>query len=467
MATLDALMIRLARRHRWQQLIVVGAPRLVASTILAAVVIAVVRLALPNGDWLVPAIIAAGVLTPLPWLPGAWRQRTTTAALAGELDLLAGADGLVMGYAEQRDPAWAERCSAAVQRITLPPLRDRPLMPAFFGVLLMLGAWCLPQAMPLPALAGPAEALVKPLRDELARLAEAAIITPLERKELDQRLAELVARSQGGTLDQATWEGLDRLQTQLAAQSTAAGAKLAAALAAAQAAAAPESPDQSTATSPEAAALLASALAANLASDLAKLAEQAPGLVPDLADPHQQQALAQALDKALRQGLISKAQAEALQRAGVKPGRAGDPSPNPAQARALARRLADELNKRKNGLSGEARTAAEAFLARLSAEQNCDRGGPSRGPGEAPLDRIARARTAGGDQAALAPGATLNPDGSVTVAAQARDAQADDAALHQLERAAARAFDPTAADSRRATVAPRHRGAVEAYFADK
>lgn len=470
MQTLDALLVGLTRRHQCQHLINVVAPRLVVSALLAAVVIATIRSAVPNLAGLVPAVIVAAILAPLPWLPSAWSRRIPRSQAAGELDGLAEAEGLVMAYCEQRDVAWSDPCSASLQRVRLPPLSFGPMLPSLLAILVAIGAVSLTQSLPQPPAAGPADALVKPIREQIAELTERGVLTKEERHELEQRLTDLVSRSHGGALDQATWEGIDRLQSQVTTQASAAGEKLAAALAAAQAAADPAAAIPATGQTADS----ANALAAQLAIDLAKLAEQAPGLVPsDLADPAQRAALAAALAQAQKQGLLTTAQVAALQRAGLTPGKAAGPGsssgkgPTAAQSRALARHLADELAKRKQGLGGAARSAAELFLARLAAGQVGSQpgsGGPSRGPGEAPLDQLKRERTAGGEQAALMPGATLNPDGSVTVAAQVRDAQLDEGARAQLQRAAARDFDPTAADSRRATVAPRHRAAVEAYF---
>jgi hypothetical protein len=76
-------------------------------------------------------------------------------------------------------------------------------------------------------------------------------------------------------------------------------------------------------------------------------------------------------------------------------------------------------------------------------------------------------RTAGGGIEGLPSGMQLNPDGSVTIAEQVRDAEIDPEIQAAAQRAAARAFDPTAADAKRATVAPRHRAVVEKYFAQE
>lgn len=458
MADLDTLLARLELRRRLQRVVDAAAPRLLAASLVSATAVATVRLALPSVAWVVPACIAAGVLAPLCWLPAAWRQRDARGRLAGELDLLAGTQGTAMALAEGDDPAWRQRVAPFLTAVALPPVRLRPLLPAVACVALLAGAALLPQALPVIAPAGhPAAALVRPVREDLARLEQAAVLTHDERIELEKRLDDLLARAGSGMLDQATWEGIDRLQAHLDTQAGAAGEKLAAALALAQ-----SGLDQPPADENEAAQL-----ATSLAGAVAALAEQAPGLVPaDLNDPAAQQAFVQALAQAQAKGLISEAQRAALEKAGLKPGSGKPGSASPAQARALARRLADELQKRKQGLGTcSGATAADAFLARLRA--GAGQGGVNRGPGSVEITKDPRARTAGGDQEGLAPGATLNPDGSVTVAAQARDAEADPAAREALRRAAAQAFDPTAADSRRATVAPRHRAAVEAYFSEK
>lgn len=453
MALIDTLLARLARRHGWQRLMDAASPRLLVAALLAATVIAAIRLAIPSADWLVPTLVFAAVLSPLPWLPAAWSRRVPSARLAGELDLLAGAQGLTMAYAEQRDAAWSVATAEALAQCQLPVVRLTGIAPLAVAVLLMGGACLLPQALPTPQTEAPSANLVRPVREDLAQLAASGVLTPEERAELDKRLDDLLAGAQGGTLDQATWEGVDRLQAHLDAQATAAGEHLAAALSAAQ---------QGT-LAPPANDAEASALAESLALQVAALAAQAPGLVPtDLRDPAAQQALANALAQAQAKGLLTQAQVAALQKAGLKPGKPG--SCTAAQGRALSRSLAQELARRQGGLgNGKAATAAAVFLAKLNGQTGSN-GGVDRGPGEAPLTREHRDRTAGGESAALAPGATLNPDGSVTIAAQSRDAEPSDAARQDLQRAAAHAFDPAAADSRRALVAPRHREVVEAYF---
>lgn len=452
MASIDTLLARLARRHQWQRVYDATAPRFAAAVVMSATVIASIRVAVPAGEWLIPSLAVAAVLSPLPWLPLAWRRREPPAQLAGELDLLAGAQGLAMAYIEQRDAVWSAASHAAVAGCHLPPFRLAGGIPALLALGLLVGAVVLPQVTPAPPPEKPAANLVRPVREDLAQLAAIGVLRPEERIELEKRLDDLLANAHGATLDQATWEGVDRLQAHLDAQATAAGEHLAAALATAQ---------QGT-VAPPANDVEATALAQTLAVQIAALAAQAPGLVPtNLQDPAAQEALANALAKAQAQGLLSKAQIAALQQAGLKLGKPG--SCSAAQGRALARSLAQQLAQRQGGLGqGKAATAAQAFLAKLNGQVG--QGGVTRGPGSSPITREQRARTTGGEDAGLAPGATLNPDGSVTIAAQARDAEPGEAARQDLQRAAAQAFDPAAADSRRATVAPRHREIVESYF---
>ena len=459
MAALAHLMQRLDRGHRRQQVIDRVAPRLLASTLLAGVGVLAIRVALPAAEPLLPAVIVGGLLAPLPWIPGALRRRKAPAHLAAELDLLAGANGTVMALAEQPTPAWEAQIAARLADLRLPPLRWRGMLPALAGVALLLALTAVPQAVVPPTPFSPAAALMAPLRDELAQLAAAGVVTPEEQQELARRMADLVAQAEGKMLDQATWQGLDALQSRLEQQAVAAGERLAAALAAAQAHAAtpPATPGDAAASAQ------AAQLAEAMATTVAELAAQAPGLIPDLKDPAAREALAQALAQAQAKGLLSEAQRAALTQAGLTQAKPGAPS-SAAQSRALARSLAAELERRRQGL-GQCRAggAAQSFLARLG--QGAAKGwGVNRGPGTAPIERQARDRTAGGNSQGLAPGATLNPDGSVTVAAQARDAEPDEAARAALQRSAAQAFDPAAADSRRAAVAPRHRAAVEAYF---
>lgn len=450
MATpLDLLLRRLARRRAWDRTLTSFAPALALGTMLAATAVVVVRLTMVDGAWLVPAVATAGLLGPAVLLPRLLSRRESPALLAGHLDRLAGADGLVMALAEsdprQRDPGWLARAGAALARVRLPRPDLRPLAAPAFGLLCLIGAAALPQIQPTAPTALAADP-TRPLVQEVTALAEAQVITPEERHDLEAQLKTLAA----GGLDQATWQGLDRLAQQLDAQAQAAGERLGAVLDAAA---------KAQHSTPENAA----AQAAALGQALAELAATAPGLMPALPPGATQEAMAQALAEAVRQGRITPDQAKALAKAGLKPApKSGARNLNPGECRSLARDLEKSLAGKCKGLGkGKSASALRRFL---EGRKGFGEGDVSRGPGHAPLERVARDPLEGGASAPLAEGLVENPDGSVTVATQSRDPQADAAAQAALTRAAARTFDPTAADSRRAVIAPRHRGAVQAYF---
>ena len=82
MDALNAILARLARRHRLQWLIAICVPPLVASLLVASTWIVVVRTAWPAATWTVTAVAGAAFLIPLCWLPAVVRQRSATARLA-------------------------------------------------------------------------------------------------------------------------------------------------------------------------------------------------------------------------------------------------------------------------------------------------------------------------------------------------------------------------------------------------
>jgi hypothetical protein len=126
--------------------------------------------------------------------------------------------------------------------------------------------------------------------------------------------------------------------------------------------------------------------------------------------------------------------------------------------------LADALAERA--------AARERLLDRLRLGEACrahavrcrggQRGGQAgRGGGAAALTREARVPTPAGAPQVL-DAAVVEPDGSVAFATAVRDPTDEDIAA--AARAATQAFDPAAADARRAVVAPGHRAATARYF---
>jgi hypothetical protein len=254
-------------------------------------------------------------------------------------------------------------------------------------------------------------------------------------------------------MDQPTWEALDRIRERLDRSVGLSTQRLAQSLALSEAVAQPsgERPPGEATT--------------RLAQAVAELALRAPGLVPKLPPGAGEEELSAALAQAAAAGALSEEQADAVKRLGLLRPQAGRQI-DPAAARQLGEHLAQELAKMRAKLEALGEDG-DGFDDALQRERRGrpGRGGVDRGPGHAPLTWEDPLRTAGGGVEGLPAGAQLNPDGSVTLAEQVRDAEVDDAVQRAALRAAAQAFDPTAADARRATIAPRHRAVVERYFA--
>lgn len=431
------------------------APALAIGIGAAATAVMVVRLAVPGADWLTLPLAAAGALLPLTLIPRAWRQRDDPALLAGHLDDACDARGLAMALASEpaatRDADWAARLRRPLDTLVLPPLPwDTARMVPFATVMLGV-ALILPQVEADFSLPPMVATLFQRAEERVAELAP--VVPEAQREEAERTVEQLKARAEHDGMDQATWEGLDRVRRDLDQAAGVSVMRLAQALAAAERAASDRpSPGQSGAG------------AERLAQAVAELAAQAPGLMPKLPAGADADALAKALQAAAGNGALSPEQLAAVQQLGLLRAAGKQAGQlDPAQLKELAKRLGDELSKCKGGLG---KLGLEDELEdQLRRQRGGGQGGAERGPGHPPLTWDDPLRTPGGGVQGLPAGAQLNPDGSVTIAEQVRDADLDEAALQSATRAAARAFDPAAADARRATVAPRHRAAVEKYFA--
>ncbi len=447
---LDAWLSAVVRRRRGASLIDTLAPGITGSLFITAVVVVTIRIAIPPATVAIPALVVAGLLAPLWWLPRWWRLGDPPARTAGALDQLAGAQGLVMALAAMPAPArpvaWRERLDPMLERVALPPIPLRPLLPALLAGLCLGIGIALPQresTPPAPRVPAP----VRTVQDRVNELAQRGILSEAEREALSQQLQ----RTAESGLSQATWEGLDRLNSQLDARTEAAQRRVEEALAAADSVAALPS-DATTRQLDEAASQLAAALA--------DLQLQAPGLLPELSLSADGQALAAALQAAVERGDLSPAQAqalaEALRKSGLKPGTAG--SPNPAAMAAASAALANQLASRCNGKG----SCTNASLALGSSPGS---GGVQRG-WATPVEtrHEARDRTDGGDCEGLAQGDRMNEDGSVTLATSQRTPEEEEAARQALARGASHQFDAVAADARTPAIAPRHRATVAGYL---
>lgn len=449
---LDRQLARLDRQRRAQRTVDAMLPAAAISLGLAAVAILVIRLAAPEASGLLPAVVLAGLLVPLVRLPAGWRPRDPASDLAGHLDLLTDGRGLTMALAEtvHRDAGWLERLRTQLETFEPPALvwnRGRGAMIALIAIALALA---LPQQHPRETpIIDPVAALFASTDGTLDTLEDLGALPPERIAEHRQRLDELRAHAEHHGMDQATWEAKDRLEQRLRAEAGLSSRRLAEALAQAE-----------VATQSDPAAQQAAAEA--MAQRLGELAARAPGLVPPI-EAGDAQAMRDAIAAAAAKGLLTPEQAAALERLGFRPGPQDRGNLDPAQQRELAERLREALDERARELGSC--DACEGFGDALAEARRNLGGGVERGPGAADHPQLPTDRFAVGALDDLPPGARVNPDGSVTLAEQIRDPEVAAETAELAARAAARAFDPAAADARRSELAPRHRAVVGRYFA--
>ena len=455
---LDRQLDRLHRQRRFQRALDHLLPALGLGLGGAALAVMVVRLAIPGADWVTLPLAAVGLLVPVLVVPRAFSVRDEHAALTGHLDRGCGAQGLAMALAAvpaaQRDGDWMARLRRPLEDLVLPPLHWAAARGALFAVVCLLVALMLPQrevAMSLPTVVG---SFFRQATERVAGLEQAGVIPPAESEQARTDLAHLQERATDHGMDQPTWEALDRIRSRLDRSVSATNQRLAQSLALSESVA--QSPDNSARSQD----------GARLAQAVAELAVRAPGLVPKLPAGAGEEELAAALAQAAAAGVLSQEQADAVKQLGLLRPQAGRQL-DAAQARKLGEHLAKELAKAREALKKLGECQGNGPGQGNGNGEGPGRGGVGRGPGHTDLTWNDPLRTAGGGIEGLPAGAQLNPDGSVTLAEQISDAEIDESVQQAAVRAAARAFDPTAADARRATVAPRHRAVVEKYFSSE
>lgn len=462
---LDHRLAELQRRRRWARVLERALPAALVSLSLGALAVVVIRMALPQVSEWVWAVVSCSLV--LPWLlaPRWFRPVDAPARLAGQLDSVVGANGVVMALAatppQQRDADWVESVRTRLEVVHWPKASWPLLWPVVTVALLSAALTQLPQRVPASAPPSPWVTVMNQADQDLRNLAERGLINQAEQQRLAEQLQRLRAVAQEQGLVNRVWEGLDRATREQNAQAAASARALAATLAKAEDLA-PRALQMDAASQQQA--------LAELARQLAELQQQAPGLTPQLGelDPSDRQALTQALQGALAQmppGALSAQQLAALRQLGLQPqlGQAGQPMPalDPQQLQGAAERLAQRLGQCRSRLGGFDGDFQRAFLL----FQRPANGGVNRGPGHVPLQFSHQGQAEAGAVEGLPPGARLNADGSVTLAESRRAADVDQAALADLQRAQQQHFDPAAADGRSASIAPRHRHAVASYFA--
>jgi hypothetical protein len=424
----------LRRRRTVVRATLATAPWLATGLAATVVVAAVVRLTVPGGHPVWLAVLIAALVAPLWPLIRALRDREPDWLVAGHLDRMSGANGLVMAAAERPAEAWAGHMAVPLAGVHLPVVPVLPLIPVLLSVTLLPAIPLLPPAPPSPPAPAPIVRTVSaPLADRLAALAPT-----LPAEEAAQFAAALEAlRSATAAPDAAAWEALDRLARRIDGRTADQSARIGRALAAA---ALVQEPGQSPAQ--------LEAVTGDLVQALAAVAAAAP--LPTLP-----QELAQILAQAAAaQGGTVPADLARLT-AGATP---GPGAPNPADLAALGAWVEGALDAHRRALAalGQDPTAP--------ADGPGGNGGVNRGPGHAGLVIDPRDPLPVGAPEALPPGVRLNADGSLTIAETIRD-PATDERVDAARQAAVQAVDPTAADARRVRTAPRHQAAVGAYFA--
>ena len=499
-------------------------PALGAGLLAAAAAIIVVRLAAPELADTVPLFIAAGALVAIPFGLLALRRRESPAMLAGHLDRLTGADGLVMALASQqpdrRDAAWTERTSAQLAQVQWPRRRRPDLGLLLVGLLSLAVAIWLPQREAHSEPLRPWETHFQRAEHKLETLASDGLLPDAKKDELEKQLAKL--RDQAGQMGmtQPGWEGLDRLDKSLDDLARLSAQRLAEAIVAAKTAdeprkgdpppeakpreddpeteegrrrprdrnrlkpkepeAQPEQPESPEQTRDRQRRLLERLTRereqerlSELAKSLGRLGDQAPGLMPRLSEKGQQ-ALEKMLEQLAKEGQLDEETLRKLAESGMlgedgQPGEDGgedgqDRSPSPEELEEALEELekALEEGRVKLGKSG-AGGQMEELILRLQAGARA--GGTSRGPGHVALgrDKDAPVPEVGGAER-LPQGSKVNGDGSIALGTSERAPEVDEATLRELVRAQTRAFGASDADARRAGIAPRHRRAVGRYF---
>ena len=445
---IDRLCQSLDRRHRAERTLARILPLAALSGLVGATTLAVLRLgvpAAPENGWLAPAVTIAAALAPLAALPRALSGRTPPWRLAGEADRLAQADGLVMALAAHptHDPIWYAQVAPRLAAVRLPRLRAPGLTTALAAAALLGGAWFLPQVTTPPAAPPVADGALGAAAAALAQIHDQRLAAPEAIEALEQRHAAVREALAGQGLTQQTWAALDALEHDLSATRALASDRLADALAKA-ATLAGLSAEAETA---------AAAAAADLAAALAELQAQAPGLAAKLPAGAEGEALLRLVQQAQAGGQLTEAQRQALQRWGLDPAQAGAAQAGDAAA---AQRLADRL-------AGElALAGAQAGLDGGGREQ--PGGGPGPGGGHAELTWGEGQRVAGGFRDRLEAGVPRSPETGAVIGSQARAPRADEQGVPGLATAPLREHAATAAGTRSASVAPRHRAAVAGYF---
>ena len=457
---IDQRLNELDRKHRMQACFNIWAPALTISILLCSLLIMAIRLSGTQLGWIeLPCVVLASLI-PLLFIPKIWQQKGSRKSLSAELDLLCEGRGLCMAIAAQkqpeRDPDWQARLRQKLEDVELPKFqwaKARHLPLVIFCLLISL---LMPRFDDHNIHNHPYAPFFDDLIDQIDTLVDQGLLKPDIAEEKREELEQLKAKAQESGMNQELWQARDRIKSYMEQQTKGTARRLAEAMVAAE----QLKNDQSIEQQHKLAKALANMAKQNQdlldklkpknLEQMAQLAQQAMKKME--LTPDQQAALNEMLK---RQGLNQEQLKELLE----KGAQSGKPFNQDKEAlKELARSLDKELKASSQKLSKMGMDMASLLMLMQGPP------GVTRGPGHVSLTQKDPTKTETGGLETLAPGARVNPDGSITLAETVRDADINDAALKEAVRAAATSFDPAAADARRSSSAPRHRGAIARYF---
>lgn len=448
---LDQRLQQLHRRRRLQRCLHTWAPLCAASCILAALVIISVHLLSSTTLWLDLPILAAALLLPLAVLPRCWAKRDNLRTLSAHLDVLCQGKGLCMALAShqyaQRDADWMARLRQPLENCTLPPFDWSQAKFLPIALLCLLFSLFTPQASQENITNNHFTPFFQSLLNDAQAMHELGIIDQPTLNKHREKIKELEQQAHEKGMSQALWQARDNMHAEMNALQRNAAQRLAEAINAARNASNEETGSETL---------------QELAAALANLAIEHKDMLPQL-NKNQQIQLARMANMIQHQLNPEQLQAlqQQMQRAGNQHGKKLKQPLNQQQRKKFAYDLLKRLGAEGEGLQ------AQFGINMNSLVQQIDNSNIQRGPGHVQLRGKDPTQTERGNIQGLIPGARVNPDGSITIAEEYRDADIDQAARAEAVRAGAKQFNPTAVDSRRNHTALRHRSAIERYFVNR
>ena len=476
---LRQVMLRAERHAAWVRGLDRAIPASLTAAGLTALAVVVIRSAFPAAAPFMPYVITLPLLVGLLAVVVGWlrsRGSITRLQIGAQLDQDVQGHGLVMALtatttmtetgfegattrgdlmsaANQPDARWFEQLAPALRQWRPRPMADQTVKGwSRFGLVYAVALVLLlvPQQYPEPEHTVDWTAIFSPSHQSVDRAAEHGLLDQKQHDAYQERIQRLEQDAEQHGLTARVWQGLDRVGQELNQRAHQANMHLAQSIAEADAAAGELSRQQPLHRQRQQA----------LQASLAEFAQAAPEMLPALQDlpPSQQAAMAALL------GQLSSEQQRALEQAGwdqLAQAQAAGRAQQPSQQE-LAE-AAQKLRERLKECQGNCQALGQPKLA-LAACQIPGAGRIQRGPGHALLQMTQRTQGDAEQFEALQQGLQHNTEASSVLAQQTREADRAVEADLALERGELRDIAPAAADSRRTSVAPKHRAVVARFF---